>query len=179
MISSHYVDSIFENLSSEKHHSGAVGGEANELKKGCPSRTWLQHLPAGLFSLSVFKAWGRTAPLANVCDGCSDNEPMSVDCLVRDLPASSHCLLAVTYFMGHGERDTANWSPLQSCLTKQGSVGLCSFKGKKVFEVLHCCKAGNQRDAKMDPKTMQDTLDVLEHMQDGFQTMGELIWTKS
>lgn len=43
---------------------------------------------------------------------------------------------------------------------------MCSFKGKKVFEVLHCCKAGNQRDAKIDPKTMQDTLDVLEHKTD-------------
>lgn len=56
----------------------------------------------------------------------------------------------------------ANWSPLQSCSTKQGSVGLYSFTGEKVFEVLHCCEAGIQRDAKMDPKTMQDTLDVLE-----------------
>lgn len=43
--------------------------------------------------------------MANVCDGCSDNKPVSVDCLVMDLPASSHCLLAVTYFLDHGERE--------------------------------------------------------------------------
>lgn len=112
MVSSHYVYPIFENLSSEKRHSGEVGGEANELKKGCPSRTWVQHPPAGLFSLLVFKAWGRTVPLANVCDGCSDNKPVSVDCLVMDLPASSHCLLAVRYFLDHGERETRQTGPL-------------------------------------------------------------------
>lgn len=139
--------------------------EGKPLKKGCPSRFWLQHLLAGLFNLSVLKAWGRTAPLANDRDGCSDNEAMSVNGLEQG-SSSKHPLLT-SFYVFHGSwREARQTGPLYRAARQSKAVLVCvALWGKKCLRCYIAAKQGSREMLRWTPRPCR-TLDVLEHKQD-------------
>lgn len=110
--------------------------------------------------------------MANDCSGCSDNEAMSVNGLEQG--SSSKNPLLASFYIFHGSwREAQQTGPLYRAARQSKAVLVCvALRGKKCLRCYIAAKQGSREMLRWTPKTMQDTLDVLEHMQDRFQTMG-------